>query len=74
VALTELTNLLDNFGSLNQTKEIISLIGSNLFNLSLSNNTNSKTVNDSFILIDKTLNFPKQILSESHTESNSSSE
>ncbi len=74
MTLAELSNSVDYFGSLNQSKEIISLIGSNLFNLSLSNNISSKTVNDSFLLIDKMLNLPKQILSDSHADSNSSSE
>jgi hypothetical protein len=67
--------LIDQFNSSknqNQSKEIISSIGYNLFIQSLEDEIDEKTITDSFNLINLLLNTPNEILFDSQQSSLSS--
>jgi hypothetical protein len=67
--------LIDQFNSSknqNQSKEIISLIGYNLFIQSLEDENNENTITDSFNLINLLLDTPDEILFDSQKSSLSS--
>ncbi len=67
--------MIDQFNSSknqNQSKEIISSIGYNLFIQSLEDEIDEKTITDSFNLINLLLNTPNEILFDSQQSSLSS--